>query len=136
MLTRFKTKPGFLRDESGSGTIEACLWLPVLIGFFILIFDATYVFLRDGEIRRVVQEGNRQYVKGLHGTQPAGLETWIETKLGQLAPNANATSLVDSTTGLLTTTITYPASDTDVTGWVSALTGLEITIHTVNQTEV
>ena len=128
MLKRFKGKSAFLKDESGGGTIEACLWLPVLIGFFILIFDATYVFLKDGEIRRVLQEGNRQYVKGLHSNDPTELETWIETTLAQLAPNANATSSLDSTTGILTTSVTYPASDTDITGWVSALTGLVITV--------
>lgn len=136
MVARCKRQFRFFSDESGSGSVEACLWLPVLVGFFILIFDASYVFLRDGEIRRVLAEGNRQYVKGLFGTEPSELETWIETQLSQLSPNADAAATVDSSNGLLTTTITYPASDTDITGWVSALTGLVITVQAVNQTEV
>ena len=131
----FRTTRHFLRDTSGSGTIEACLWIPVLLAFFVTSFDATYVFLRDGEIRRVVQEGSRQYIKGLHGTDLAKAEKWIETALDPLAPNANATVKLDSSGELLVTTITYPASDTDLTGWVSALTGLTLTVQTVHQTE-
>ena len=136
MTGKFNKHLAFLKDESGSGSIEACLWVPALFGFFVLVFDASYVFLRDGEIRRVMHEGNRQYVKGLFASQTEALETWIEAEVSGISPNAEATATVDSTTGLLTTTISYPASDTDVTGWMSALTGLVITVQAVNQTEV
>lgn len=126
----------FLRNESGNASAEACLWLPILLAFFITSLDATYVFLRDGEIRRVVQEGSRQYVKGLHGTDLASAKSWIESELDQLAPNAEASLKHDSTGTLLVTTLTYPASDTDLTGWISALTGLTLTVQTVHQSEV
>ena len=132
----FKISRFFIQDDSGSATIEACLWIPVLLAFFITSFDATYVFLRDGEIRRVVQEGSRQYVKGLHGSDPASAEKWIETELKSLTPNADATVKIDSSGELLITTLNYPASDTDLTGWVSALTKLKLSVQTVHQLEI
>ena len=79
MLPSLNKLRRFFCNEAGSASAEACLWLPIMLGLFITTFDATYVFLRDGEIRRVVQEGGRQYIKGLHGTDLASAEDWIET---------------------------------------------------------
>ncbi len=135
MLPSLNKLRRFFCNEAGSASAEACLWLPIMLGLFITTFDATYVFLRDGEIRRVVQEGGRQYIKGLHGTDLASAEDWIETTLSQLSPNADATVKFDSSGELLVTTLTYPASDTDLTGWVSALTGLTLTVQTIHKVE-
>ena len=58
-MTMLRKLPGnagrLIRSERGSCTIEACFWLPFFLFFFVLIFDATYVFMRNGEVRRIVQ---------------------------------------------------------------------------------
>lgn len=125
----------FARDEAGSGSVEACLWMPVLFAFFILVLDGTYLFLRDSEIRRVVQDGSRQYVIGFFGTDTGAMDSWIEARLALIAPHAVAQSTIDAATGVLFTSVSYPASDTDLTGWVGKLTGLTLSAHVVNKLE-
>ena len=125
----------FARDEAGSGSVEACLWMPVLFAFFILVLDGTYLFLRDSEIRRVVQDGSRQYVMGFFGTDTGEMQTWIEERLAPIAPNAVAETTVDAATGVLFTSVRYPASDTDLTGWIGKLTDLTLSAHVVNKLE-
>ena len=125
----------FARDEAGSGSVEACLWMPVLFAFFILVLDATYLFLRDSEIRRVVQDGSRQYVMGFFGTDTGKMQTWIEERLARIAPHAEASVTIDDTNDVLLTAVRYPASDTDLTGWIGKLTGLTLSAHVVNKLE-
>lgn len=126
----------FLRDDYGGATFEGCIWLPVLLAFFFTSFDAAHIFLRDGEIQRVVQESARQYVKGRYGNSTSDAEVWIEQQLSQLAPNAQATVTIDGASDLLTATVTYPASDTEIGGWISALTNMNLTVQSIHQLEV
>lgn len=57
----------FRRDERGSATIEAVLWLPMFVIFFVMIADVSLVFFRQTEVMRVVQDGNRALSVGRFG---------------------------------------------------------------------
>ena len=70
-----------VRSEGGSCTVEACFWLPFFLFFFVVIFDATYVFMRNGEVRRIVQDGNRAYVMNLRRGSRLGSRTSHLTSL-------------------------------------------------------
>ena len=125
----------FSSKEDGSATVEACLWLPVLMLFFMLVLDATYMFVSEGEVWRVLTEANRQYVRGGLGDTTADLELFLETKLARFSPNIDAVSVVDAN-GILTTTVTLPARDTTITGVFPQFINLDLTVRAVHQTEV
>ncbi len=131
---RFVSPRKFLRDEAGGATVEACLWIPFFLSFFVLILDAAFIFLQETDAQRIVQDGNRQYVTGAIASTGA-LETWIETAMVPLSPNANATARVDGA-GVLTTVLTYPAEDTDLTGATGVLGGLTMRVQSIYLTEI
>jgi len=127
----------FMRDEDGSATIEACLWLPFFIFFFVLILDATTIFMNQARVHRIVQDANRQYIVGGFKTsvnEEQALEVWIEQSLASIAPSASATAQVDSR-GLLTTQVSYPSGETDLTGATGVLGSLTMRVQAIHQTE-
>ena len=123
----------FHRDEDGGATIEACLWIPFFFTCFILILDATFIFLREADAQRIVQDGNRQFVTGAI-TGETALETWVEAAMTTVSPNADATVSIDAN-GVLTTRVTYPAEDSDLTGASGLLGGLTMRVQSVYLTE-
>ncbi len=128
-----ETLRAFVRSERGAATVEACLWIPVLLTFFILILDATIIFLRETDAQRIVQDGTRQYVTGAIETE-AELDAWLEDMMSAISPNAQANSTVSS--GVLTTTIEYPAEDTDLTGSAGLLGGLTMKVRSIQLVEL
>ena len=46
-------------DESGNVTVEAVIWMPLLLSFFLLIVDASMVFYNKAQILRAAQDLNR-----------------------------------------------------------------------------
>lgn len=123
----------FHQDEDGGATIEACLWIPFFFAFFILVLDAAFIFLREADAQRIVQDGNRQFVTGAI-TGETALETWVEAAMTTVSPNADATVSIDAN-GVLTTRVTYPAEDSDLTGASGLLGGLTMRVQSVYLTE-
>jgi hypothetical protein len=125
---------GFLRGEDGGASFEACLWVPFLLSFFFLIMDATFIFSREADAQRIVQDGTRQYVAKAFDSQ-SELETWLETTMAVVSPNADATIDYDSSTGILVAAIEYPAEDTDLTGVTGWLGGATMRVQSVQLME-
>lgn len=129
----------FARSEEGGISVEACLWLPFFLFFFFIVINLSMLFSQHAGIQRVVQDGARQYVTGRFGFDATGrnaLEAWIEATVSPVAPNVNATATFDATSGLLTTTVTYPATDNLLGGTGSGLfSGLTMRARTVHLTE-
>ena len=127
----------FGKSEAGGATFEACIWIPFLLFFFIMILDATAIFTNQSRVHRIVQDGNRQFVSGVyqHETNPQqALETWVETTLDTIAPSADATISIDGS-GLLTTQVTYNASETDLSGVTGLFSSLTMRVQAIHQTE-
>ena len=117
--------------------MEACLWLPFFIFFFVLVLDATTIFMNQARVHRIVQDANRQYVVGVFKTaadEEQALETWIETALNGIAPSASASATVGPL-GLLTTQVSYPSGETDLTGATGVLGSLTMRVQAIHQTE-
>lgn len=116
---------GFWRRADGSATIEAVLWLPLFFAAFGLMTDAAMVFNGHSRVTRVIQDANRNLSVGRLNDE-AETETYIETALAGLSPNANATTTI--TAGVATTIVTVPARDLEILGMFSALNNLNLTI--------
>ncbi|HLQ19756.1 MAG TPA: TadE/TadG family type IV pilus assembly protein [Tabrizicola sp.] len=84
----------FMRQESGSSTIEFVLWMPVVMLILLLIADASMLFMSRSHAIRVLQDTNRLYSVGqFTGTTAERLaqaQTYALNRLRGLSPSATA----------------------------------------------
>lgn len=121
LFSRFKR-------EDGAVTVEAVLWIPFFVGCLMLLADAALVFYGQARALNVVQEANRGLSVGNFSTY-ADTETWIETALAGMSPNAEAA--VTSDDGIITTVVRLPADDLAVIGFFTWATDFDM--HVVAQ---
>ena len=133
-LTRLRVLRRFRAAEDGSATVEVMLWFPFFLVFFFTILEATHMFYATSQIRRIVQDASRQYVRGAFDNTSA-LENWLEATLEPYAPNAAARASV-ALDGRLTTRVVFPESDVDFTGLSAVIGGFDIEVDAVVQTEL
>ena len=103
-----KTIKRFSDDDDGSASVEMVLWFPLVMLVFGLLVNVTMLFYSQNEALRAIQDANRSISIGRFST-PAEVEAYIENRLSALLPNATATATV--TVGVVTTSVSYPASD-------------------------
>ena len=130
---RLKTALQRFRDDSGAITVEAVLWVPFFVFFFIIIADVSLMFHGQSKAIRIVQDGNRHASSGYFMTK-AEVEENILTAIQLFAPNAT----VDTTYGALdvATTVVIPASDLQAVGLIAKFAGLNITITSNHLLEI
>ena len=114
-----------MQREDGSATIEAVLWMPVLIAVFALIADTSMIFGNEAQVLRVVQDANRKMSIGRLLT-PESVQTEVKSKIALVSPNAVVTTTV--TNGLIKTSVSLPLSDITSTGLVSAFANVSFTV--------
>lgn len=115
----------FRKREEGSSTIEAVLWLPVLIGFIALAADAAFVFFGQNQAYRVVQNANRTLSVGRFSTE-LEVETYLETTIGAFAPNVSAETTIDN--GMVTSVVTIPVNDLIATNIITSFMNFDLTV--------
>ncbi|WP_424941483.1 TadE/TadG family type IV pilus assembly protein [Aliiroseovarius sp. S253] len=99
-----------LMNEDGTATVETVLWLPVLFMIFVLIINTSFVFYKQSIIMRVVQDANRALsVKRLDSVDDT--QTYIKTRISHLSSNGTATTTINESTGVITSTAVIPVSD-------------------------
>ena len=74
----------YWKDDSGTATIEAVLWVPIFFVIFCLIADASFLFHHQANLTRVVHDANRQYSIGRLNTA-ADAEAFVTARLGDAA---------------------------------------------------
>ncbi len=50
----------FLRDEKGAVTIEFVLWVPIFVGLFVFVTDASIIYLTHSEMWSVARDTSRR----------------------------------------------------------------------------
>ncbi len=113
------------KDEAGVVTVEAVLWLPMFIFFFCAVVDLSFVFHKQAEAYRVVQDANRAFSVGrLGGTEET--ETWISERMGHVSSRAQVfTSVTD---GVILTQVALPIEDLDATGMFGFLREYDVVV--------
>lgn len=104
----FRAVKSFSRDEDGSYTVEAVIWLPMFVFILALIINISMVFNRQAEIIRIVQDANRSYSVGRFKTT-AEVENFVLTAIRGVSVNATATAAV--TNGVVNTSVDIPLVD-------------------------
>ncbi len=54
----------FLRDEKGDVTIEFVLWVPIFVGLFVFVTDASIIYLTHSEMWSVARDTTRRMTTG------------------------------------------------------------------------
>lgn len=109
----------FARDESGTVTVEAVIWIPFFFFILALITDASLAFFAKAEAFRIIQAGNRLFSieQDRDVNTAAQLETWIENAFDTRSAGptgANAiTTLLEVSTGqtVVSTAMTIPLQE-------------------------
>lgn len=123
---RFVTR--FARDEGGSVTVEAVLWIPFFFGLLMLITDVSLAFFSRAEAFRLIEIGNRSFAVDPSAQTPE-VEAWIEEQFASLSAGAQATTQASATTGIVSTTLQYPASEVSLFNSLGVMGGWTITVR-------
>ena len=115
----------FGRDENGSMTIEAMLWIPFFFTMLLLIVQATMVFTAKTTALRVMQDANRAFAVGRIAST-ADTQAYVSAHLAKLSPHATVTTtLVDNR---ITTTVAMPAAELSGVDVFPGLRGARISV--------
>lgn len=119
----------FFRDESGTMSMEAALWFPVILAVFIFVADAAVLFMNNARIQRIVEDGNRAFAVGQIHSCPELIE-WLHTNIRPIAPSAQAGCDSTSVVGIGIARVTIPSSELDLSGATGFLKDMQIRIQT------
>jgi Flp pilus assembly protein TadG len=96
----------FLRDQSGSQTLEAVIWLPIFFTMLALVINVSMVFFDQSQIMRVVQNANRAIALGTF-TTTTEVEEYIIANLAYMTDTLEVSAAVSGS--FVTTTVVVPA---------------------------
>jgi Flp pilus assembly protein TadG len=128
--SRWRSLDRRLRAEDGGATVEAVLWVPFFILLLALIADASFLFHRQAQMLRAVQDANRAFSTGQLTTTDAVTEVLI-AQYRPLSNKVEAVSVVDTDTvptGIIRTSLTIPARDVNSIGLIASLSNLNLTV--------
>jgi Flp pilus assembly protein TadG len=127
LTERLRTCLGrFAREQDGSVTIEAVMWLPFFMFLLVLVADASFIFNGQARALRIVQDGNRAFSVG-RLEDPASTQTYIAASLADLSPGAVVSTTLNG--GIITSVATIPLNDLVALGGVPVLRNFNITVR-------
>ena len=115
----------FLRNDTGTATVEFVLWLPLVLLIFGTIVDFSLVLSGEAQALRVVQDANRGLSVG-HFQTIAAAKSYILTQVASLSSRATIDMTVVN--GVIMSRLTLPAADLMATGMYSGLINLKVTV--------
>jgi Flp pilus assembly protein TadG len=115
----------FRNDESGSATVEAVLWLPLFVVFFVMVADVSFVFHRQAQTLRIVQDANRALSVG-RLTSEDETEDFIVAALSGLTTGPIVSTTIDA--GVITTRTLLPVSDLTAVGMFDFISDYNILV--------
>jgi len=123
----------FLRDDRGSFTIEALVWLPIFVVVLCMTADTAMIYAKQSQVMRVVQDANRAYAVGKFADGTA-TQDYILNLVRPMSPGATAVSSLAN--GIITTTVTMPARELMATGMLPMLSGSTVRVVLQQMKEV
>lgn len=122
----------FRKEESGSATVEAVLWLPLFVVVFVMIADVSFVFHRQSQMMRIVQDANRAFSVGRLSSEDE-TETFVTDALAGLSGSAVAVTTLDA--GVISTRVQVPVTDLVAVGFFNFLSGYNIEVSSEHYLE-
>jgi Flp pilus assembly protein TadG len=115
----------FGKSESGSSTLEALIWVPIIVYLMTMIADFSFVFYGKAQALRLVQDSNRALSVG-HVATTDEVEKLVRTGMSHVSEQLSVTTTV--TSGIIKTVLTLPASSFTSVGAVPGLSNVDVTI--------
>ena len=128
----FRHLRAYRRDEDGTASVEAVLWLPLFGLISGLLVDVTVVFHGQAEVYRVVQDANRSVSVGFLD-DAAEAKTFINDRLRTLGVKPKTIeTYVDPNQDFIATRVVVPASSLQLIGYFSSLMELDLEFQAVH----
>lgn len=124
----------FLNREDGSVTIEAVLWLPMFMLFFVMIADVSLIFNGQSRLQRLVQDANRYYSVG-RLTSDAETEAFLQAATANMSSDVEVETTYDNDLNLIVTVLSVPAKDLEAVGLISAFFDMRVTVWSTHMKE-
>lgn len=109
------------RDEEGSATIEAVLWMPILLFLFMLAANACLAFFAHSQMMRVLQDVNRSMSVGRIASASEAEQT-VRDMLPDYADELTVETTVSN--GIIETVASLPVSAVitfhSLDGWIGS----------------
>lgn len=112
---------GLARDEEGSASIEALLWIPMFFLVLVLSVQVAMIATSQSRVMRIVQDGNRAYALGRldanmvctpgQEADAPSTRAYIANAVNGISPRATITSRVNCTAKTITSTVHMPFTD-------------------------
>lgn len=115
----------FARSETGSSTLEALIWVPIIVFLMTMIADFSFVFYGKANALRLVQDSNRALSVG-QVTTTSEVEDLVRQGMSGISENVMVTTNV--TSGIIKTVLTLPANDFTSVRSVPGLSNVNVTI--------
>jgi len=115
----------FIHSDDGAVTVEAALWLPFILFFFIGIGELALIYHGQTRTLEVAQDATRLISIGELMTETESSD-YISAQLANFTSNATSTNQVDK--GLITTVVSVPASDFAPFGFFTSLANFNVTV--------
>lgn len=123
----------FRRDDRGSFTVEALIWLPIFVVVLCMTADTAMIYAKQSQVMRVVQDANRAYAVGKFADATA-TQNYILGRVRPMSPGATAVSSLVN--GIITTTVTMPARELMATGMLPMRSGSTVRVVLQQMKEV
>jgi len=98
----------FWRDQEGSATIEAVLWIPMFFFTLLLVMEGSLIFNAQALAMRIVQDTNRAIAVGIY-PDSATAQAQLLTRIRTLSPTATASARIEN--GLAISSVRMPVGD-------------------------
>ncbi|RYG93168.1 pilus assembly protein [Loktanella sp. IMCC34160] len=122
----------FRKEETGSATVEAVLWLPLFVVVFVMIADVSFVFHRQSQMMRIVQDANRAFSVGRLSSE-AETENFVTDALAGLSESAVAVTTLNA--GVISTSVQVPVTDMVAVGFFNFLSGYNVEVSSEHYLE-
>ena len=121
-------KCAFVKDENGSATIEAVLWLPIFLFIILLVFDVSMTFYNQSQLSKVTQTASRHYAVG----QTDRAKTYLAQAVSRHSDSAVAGENYGFdllAPGIVQSWVSVRAGDLGGVGLLKVISGARLTVH-------
>lgn len=116
---------GFVREEWGSVTFEAVLWVPMFAFLLWLLTETAMIFGGETRILHVVQDANRLYASGYFQTA-AATENFILGRLPEWSGSMVVTT--SESNHIIRTFVTIPVTKLTGINVIKQFSGFSVTV--------
>ena len=118
----------FRRGEDGGATVEAVLWLPFFLFFFVLICDVAMIYYGKSQLTRITHDANRLLSIGYF--DETEWQQYITERMAPMSTNVSFPQPISpATERRFTSSVRVPASDLDAVGFWGIVSDIDIDVQ-------